>query len=71
MLDLGFEVAQIGDGGRRDVGDLVRERDQRQVLALAELGARRRADIRAANRPVVALGSCDSNDSARRGPRGR
>ena len=35
-LDLGLEVAQVGDRRGRDVGDLVRHRDQRHVLALAE-----------------------------------
>ena len=41
-LDLGLEVAQLGDGRRRHVGDLVRHRDQRHVLALAEDVARLR-----------------------------
>ena len=35
-LDLRLEVAQLGDGGSGDVGDLVSHRDQRGVLALAE-----------------------------------
>ncbi len=35
-LHLRLEVPQLGDGGRRDVGDLVRHRDQRRALALAE-----------------------------------
>ncbi len=39
-LDLGLQVVQIGDGGRRDVGDLVGHGDARQVLALAEGVAR-------------------------------
>jgi hypothetical protein len=38
-VHLGFRVAQSGDGGRGDVRDLVRHRDQRQVLALPEGGA--------------------------------
>ena len=36
VLDLGLEVAQVGDRRGRDVGDLVRHRDQRRALALAE-----------------------------------
>ena len=43
-LDLRLEVVQLGDGRRRDVGDLVRHRDQRHVLALAEGVARLGAD---------------------------
>ena len=39
-LDLGLEVAQVGDGGGGDVRDLVRHRDQRRALALAERVAR-------------------------------
>ena len=35
-LHLRLEVAQVGDGRRRHVGDLVRYRDQRRVLALPE-----------------------------------
>ncbi len=43
-LNLRLEVAQLRDGGRRDVGDLVRHRDQRGALALTEDVARLRAD---------------------------
>ena len=39
-LDLVLEVAELGDGCGGDVGDLVRHRDQRRVLALAEDVAR-------------------------------
>ena len=46
MLDLGLEVAQVGDGGGGDVRDLVRHRDQRRALALAEDVAGLRADRR-------------------------
>ena len=42
LLDLGLEVAQVGDRGGRHVGDLVGHRDPRGVLALPELVARRR-----------------------------
>ena len=35
-LDLRLEVVQVGDRRGRDVGNLVRHRDQRRVLALAE-----------------------------------
>jgi len=37
---LGLEVAQLGHRGGRDVGNLVRHRDHRQVLALPEAIAR-------------------------------
>ncbi|MEI2716204.1 MAG: hypothetical protein V9E98_04280 [Candidatus Nanopelagicales bacterium] len=40
VLDLGLEVAQVGDRGGGDVGDLVGHGDAGQVLALAELVAR-------------------------------
>ena len=43
-LDLVLEVAQVGDRRGRDVGDLVRQRDQRRALALAEDVARVVAD---------------------------
>ena len=43
-LDLFLKVAQVSHGGGGDVGNLVRHGDPRQVLALAECRARRRAD---------------------------
>ena len=44
VCTLCLEVAQVGDGGGGDVGDLVRHRDQRHALALAEHVARLGAD---------------------------
>ena len=39
VLDLRLEVVQVGDGRGRDVRNLVGHRDQRNVLALAEMVA--------------------------------
>ena len=78
-LDLRLEVVQVGDGRGRDVRDLVRHRDQRRVLALAEdvaglvadrlrvRGARRRAASRSsAARPCSCRPRCRSRRRARR-----
>ena len=62
VLDLVLEVAQVGDRRGGDVGDLVRHRDQRGALALAEdvAGLVRRRPAwsscarRAASRPSAA-----------------